>query len=458
MTDNDEVTSMKYDVAPTPAGRCGYEFESQSDTVGAYRCWRPIWEDTGNCVWHTEQANKPLDALVAARTERPERLDGAYLRNVSIDGALSFADCTLRNACLTNASLQNTDCSRADLSGATCTDCDLSNSVLDATRLDNATLDGGNVSHVNGTEAVLADATLGGADLSHANFEEADLSGVDLSDATLSNTVLRSASLYEAVVVDATLKETLLVNADLTEADLEYAAMIRTDLRGADLSGAHLYGSVHDNCRIDHRTTLDGVCSYEQMVPDNEPLSAVVTTGNVDLLDKAIWTYGALQTISRENKLNQQASEYYIRQHDTQRRQVWARGQYLRWAKAEGARWVMQYGEGIWNVVYTALVVIVVSALLYPLSVVGGLRRSSSGEILTYATSGSLDLLTLTGFENLVSVLLEGLYFSVVTFTTLGYGDWNPLGYAKGLAMAESIIGTFIASLLIYVLARRVMW
>ncbi|WP_160135743.1 potassium channel family protein [Halococcus salsus] len=194
------------------------------------------------------------------------------------------------------------------------------------------------------------------------------------------------------------------------------------------------------------------------MIPEDESLGAVVADGNVDLLDKAIWTYGALQTISRENKLNQQASEYYVRQHDTQRRQVWARGQYLRWAKAEGARWVMQYGEGIWTVVYTALVVIVLSAVLYPLSAVGGLRRSSSGAALTYATGGPLDPSTVTGIRNLVAILAESLYFSVVTFTTLGYGDWVPLGYAKGLAMAESLIGTFIASLLIYVLARRVMW
>lgn len=194
------------------------------------------------------------------------------------------------------------------------------------------------------------------------------------------------------------------------------------------------------------------------MVPGDESLSTVVTEDNIDLLDKAIWTYGELQTISRENKLNQQASEYYVRQHDAQRRQVWARGQYLRWMKAEGARWVMQYGEGIWNVVYTALVVIVASALLYPLSIVGGLQDSSSGEVLTYTTDGTLDLFSTTGLENLLTIFLESLYFSVVTFTTLGYGDWNPLGYAKGLAMAESLIGTFIASLLIYVLARRVMW
>ncbi|WP_154019960.1 pentapeptide repeat-containing protein [Halococcus sediminicola] len=451
ITSTDEGSSI-------PGGRCGYSFEGDSEAIGAYSCWRPSWQDTGRCVWHAERANKPPSVLAAARTDYPERLDGAYLRNASIDSNVSFADCTLRNACLTNANLQNIDCSRADFSGANCIGCDLSDSVLDAACIDGATLDRADFSHVSGAEATLVDATLVGADLSHARFEEADLSEADFTDATLSNTTLRRARLCEARFVDATLKETLLVKTDLSEANLEYAAMIRTDLRGADLTGVHFYGTVHDNCRIDHRTTLDGVCSYEQMVPEGTSLRTVVTDGDVDLLDKAIWTYGALQTISRENKLNQQASDYYVRQHDTQRRQVRARGQYLRWAKAEGARWVMQYGEGIWNVVYTALAVIVLSTLLYPLSVVGGLRRPSSGAVLTYATGGSLDLLTITGLGNLLSVLAESFYFSVVTFTTLGYGDWIPLGYSKGIAMAESLIGTFIVSILIYVLARRVMW
>ena len=458
MAGDEMRTSSSDEVSPTPAARCGYSFEDESDIAGAYSCWRPSWQENNHCIWHAERANKSSTALAVARTDHPERLDGAYLRNVSVGSMISFADCSLRNACLTNASLQNTDCSRIDLSGSICTDCDFSDGILDAARLDRAILDGADISHVSGEKTSFVDATLVGADLSHARFEEADLSGADLTDATLSNTTLRRATLHETVLVDATLKETLFVEADLTETDVEYAAMIRTDLRGADLTGTHFYGSVHDNCRIDHRTSLDKICSYEQMVPDDEPLSAVVTDGNTDLLDKAIWTYGALQTISRENKLNQQASGYYVRQHDTQRRQVWARRQYLRWLKAEGARWVMQYGEGIWNVVYTALVVIVLSAVLYPLSVVGGLQRPSSGDLLTYATSGSLDLLTITGLRNLVSILTESFYFSVVTFTTLGYGDWIPLGYAKGLAIAESVIGTFIASLLIYVLARRVMW
>lgn len=458
MAGDDTKTIWTHETPAAPVDRCGYEVSESTDIHTEYTCWRPVWEDTDRCVWHVERANKPLDALVAARGDGPERLDGAYLRNTTIDGAVSFADCTLRNASLANASLRNTDLSQADLSGATCTGCDLSHSVLDDACLDRTTLDVAALSHASGVEATFTDATLAGTDLSYARLERADLSSAGLTEATLNDASLRRATCCEATFEDATLKETILVEADLTDANLEHAALIRTDLRGASLADAHLYGSVHDNCRVDHRTTFDAVCSYERMIPDDDRLSDIVTNGSVDLLDKAIWTYGALQTISRENKLNQQASDYYVRQHDTQRRQVWARRKYLRGLKAEGARWVMKYGEGIWNVVYTALAVIVVSALLYPLSAIGGLKRSSSNRVLTYATSGSLDPLTAEGIGNLSAILGESLYFSVVTFTTLGYGDWIPLGYAKGLATVESLVGTFIASLLIYVLARRVMW
>jgi hypothetical protein len=40
-----------------------------------------------------------------------------------------------------------------------------------------------------------------------------------------------------------------------------------------------------------------------------------------------------------------------------------------------------------------------------------------------------------------ITGLWEHLYFSVVTFTTLGYGDYLPQGYAKILAASQALIG-----------------
>lgn len=53
-------------------------------------------------------------------------------------------------------------------------------------------------------------------------------------------------------------------------------------------------------------------------------------------------------------------------------------------------------------------------------------------------------------------LFFKGLYFSAVTFATLGYGDMQPIGtLARGLAGIESLLGSLLMALLVFVLTRR---
>lgn len=49
----------------------------------------------------------------------------------------------------------------------------------------------------------------------------------------------------------------------------------------------------------------------------------------------------------------------------------------------------------------------------------------------------------------------EALYFSGLTFTTIGYGDITPLSVARGLAIIEGVIGVILSSSMIVTLAKR---
>ena len=47
------------------------------------------------------------------------------------------------------------------------------------------------------------------------------------------------------------------------------------------------------------------------------------------------------------------------------------------------------------------------------------------------------------------------LYYSVVTFTTLGYGDILPLGVARAVAAAEAFVGAFTIGLFLVVFVKK---
>lgn len=49
----------------------------------------------------------------------------------------------------------------------------------------------------------------------------------------------------------------------------------------------------------------------------------------------------------------------------------------------------------------------------------------------------------------------NNLYFSVVTFSTLGYGDFRPIGKIRVLASIEALLGIFFIALFIFTFARK---
>jgi len=134
------------------------------------------------------------------------------------------------------------------------------------------------------------------------------------------------------------------------------------------------------------------------------------------------------------------------------------KGDLKKWITSAFSNMVYGYGEKPWNVVKTALAIIIIFAISFSLiglgnpeiiELKGAAIRSESGNIVDLTSKGLLK-------NNVIRNFPDSLYFSTITFTTLGYGDFRPLErWGRILAGSEAFIGAFMMALFVYTFARR---
>jgi uncharacterized protein YjbI with pentapeptide repeats len=472
-----------------PDDRCGLEVSLENiemdDRWGleqwrredeAIYCYRSGWRD-GRCIWHADVSDKPIKELKAARAEDLERLDGAILRDADIKNEISLVQCGLTDAVLagadfTDAVLVGADFTNAGLRGADLTDANLRDATLTDADLRGADL----------TNADLTDATLTDADLQYATLTDADLQYATFTDAHLQYATFTDAHLWGAFLTGADLHRTDLKNADVQGAEftdpddpqarpanLEDSVVEGADLRGADFSRARLFQTVLTDARINSRTEFDATTIYEQY-PDMQGGFREEATPE----QAAAWVHRRIESLHEENAMSEEARQYHIRKQEAERTHHLRRakenlGNPLRQAPLyHSSRWAVltliwaltNHGESLRRLLGWSAATIVVSAILYPLF--GGFA-SNANEQQPYQYS----LAAWEGVDTYAEVLdviasgvptfLQSLYFSVITFTTIGYGDLYPIGTgSKFLVGVESLFGAILVALFIFVLGRRV--
>lgn len=276
------------------------------------------------------------------------------------------------------------------------------------------------------------------------DLARADLTGLDLAHAPLSGAVLRNADLTDAD----------LTGADLRGADLEGARLSRATLFDANLAGAGFYGGVFGEARIDAGTRFwpdDGrpALVYESAgtgkagrTDGGESTVARAADGGDDLR-RAAGAYRAVEQLARGNAFPALQSRAFVRRQDVHRRRQAAEGEWGRWLRSTAARLVLLYGESPWRVIGVSVATVVLCGLVYPFGLFE--RTAPDGPPLPAVDS----------VADWLSVLPESLYFSTLTFTTLGFGDFRPVGWGRLLATFETGLGVTLLALLVFVLGRR---
>lgn len=288
----------------------------------------------------------------------------------------------LRGATLIGADLSGLDLMGVDLRGA-----DLSRANLAGANLMGAKLIGATLFETDLTEAELAGADLSGATLDRCRAERAGFGRATLIHASLTGAILTGATLTEADATGAHLSIANLDDVRAREVRLAGADLSRASLMRADLGGAYVDHALFDGADL-REGVLRGVTGYDHASWIGADIRDIDFTG----------AYLCRRHIHDQNFLE-----------EFRKQGPWSNRLYLLWlVTSDCGRSLTRWG--LWTAAIAAFF-----ALVY------GMVAVDYGDHETF---------------------LSPLYYSVVTLTTLGYGDVLPASPAAQVAaMVQVVLG-----------------
>ncbi|MBO2630024.1 ion channel [Shewanella algae] len=273
----------------------------------------------------------------------------------------------------------------------------------------------------------------GGGMLRGICLKGAELAGIDLvkhhskTGYDMSYAELYRANLQGAHMFNLTLDNASLMKADLRDANLHCAKLNNCNLLGAKWNGARIENIYTGKLLRQERMALQAERVGEREIAH-------------DYFEQAEEIYRDLRKAAEREGLFAMAG-LYIRRELTMRRHLLP--------KWSGRRMLSKlidlfcgYGEDPLRVVIFSLALVFVCAFIYCFTGV-----SYDGRIHQFAPGRAItDYLSLFG---------NCLYYSVVTFTTLGYGDFTPVGFSRAVAAIEAFTGSFTIALFVVVFVKK---
>lgn len=386
--------------------RCQYEFELYRRLKERRLCGYPTPEDQPKCVFHSEEERD-----WAAVKEEMRR---AVAAGICLDEA------ELRGAVLYGAIVSGAKLARARLAGSSLILADLSGAELGA--------------------ADLTGAQLHGADLSRALLQCAKLVGAHLSGATLAGASMHSADLSKA---DLTLTK--------FPGDVGLSEAVLTDARlcGAEFAPEVDFDRVvwwEDSRRWWERTLQlrEPMFRDEGELTDEPPADMEKRADWSKTLARCERTYRQIKRAYQNSGHYEEAGQFFIREMECKRKQSSG--------PRRAAFWLMHllsdYFESPGRVLGIALSLVLAFAYLHGclgLCDCPGPHHSSPPQWPTYAT-----------WDGLAYFVTTCVYFSMVTFTTLGYGDIHSAnGWGRMACSVEAAMGATMLALFLVCLARK---
>jgi hypothetical protein len=260
--------------------------------------------------------------------------------------------------------------------------------------------------------------------MEHDGVTYLDLRGLRVEETQIDKAYLKNVNLRWAVFRDVGFKNARFVNCNLSQASLTECYLRRAVFEKCDLVNAHF-----DSCDFSQATIAESRVDFARFENCEVRLDAVQFRKDA--------SEQAMVRVCRSLKLNAMSMgnfadaghlTYLEKTHE--RRALYARKAWAPWAWSLLQNWLWGYGEKPWRLAFfMAFNIVVFGTLLYWASALPG------------------------------KAWWDHVYFSGITYLTIGYGDFAPIGpLARLLAVLEGAAGIATFGLLIASVTKKVMY
>ncbi len=275
---------------------------------------------------------------------------------------------------------------------------------------------------------------LRGANLSGFDFRvpvKEDDEGFSEDIAIISNVHLEGAILHHCNFEGGKIHDCFFEDAELIHSEFQNATMNNCTFQQADCAGMNLRGSKLINCNFADAEIKD-------VTLDSTIVDQKTTFGNALKSEKegnfhfASIEYKQIKEMYKNSSLHEISDDYHYLEMIAKRK-ISSRKSPKRWLGYIFGDLLSKYGTSFVRVLTWSALVMLICAFLY-------------------TTHDSLL------FQNteVTASFWDSLYFSIITFTTLGYGDFHAVGIMRFVAAFESFLGAALMALFTVIVARNI--
>lgn len=367
--------------------------------TGEYQCMRPTTVGESKCIWHADTNRKRI------RRSKDTQEDKASSYSAFVDG----------ESVLSNQSRL------------------LTTERIDDAYLDQATVQNVSMHSLHFYNSRFKDATFRDVSIELTSFTHCLFDDAEFRDARI------SATFNKCSICLSEFKDSEFAGAVFNDVSLIGVSFYNSDFKTSTFTEPEFSREVlFSDCSIDHSTEFEDVKIQNSGRYEHEARAKLYgQLADLYISSRQLGQY--IEYKKRERYAEGRRQRHDLKESPTAKQWLTDLSDYFMNAYSRGT---MGYGYSMGRVLLSGLFVLIFGTILYT---------------IFHCHSGMLDGVahSCDSVRGTIGVFIDSLYFSVVTFTSLGYGDISPMHYARFVAVWQALAGIILSAQFVYVLATK---